>query len=150
MKNLVAPFAALLAYAALPGAALAEHAPDGPDPRLGEEVGSICFARSINGWKALRGVDGVVLLERSVNDWYYVEVTPSCRASMFKFANAIGIDTRPAGGCVTRGDAIIVRDTGQFTRRCYVQNIYRWDDRKLTPEELGETPEEAEDTSDDA
>ncbi|GAB4518671.1 MAG: hypothetical protein Kow00133_03900 [Amphiplicatus sp.] len=105
------------------------------DPRLGAEVDRICFGRNINGWKPAKGEDDVVLLERGVNDWYRVELSGACDERLFRFAHAIGIESRPAGGCVTRGDVIIVEDTGNFTRRCFIRRIYEWDDKASAPEE---------------
>lgn len=99
-----------------------------PKGRVGEEVDSICFARNINNWKAVKGEDDVVLLARSVNDWYRVELSGGCDERLFRFAHAIGIDSRPGGGCVHRGDVIIVDDTGGFDRRCFISKIYKWDE----------------------
>lgn len=115
-----------------------------PDPRIGEEVGSICFARTINGWKALKGVDDVVLLEKGVNDWFYVELQGYCPSRIFRSAERIAIESKPSGGCVSRGDVIIVRDFGGFTNRCYITTIREWDE-KAQPEENGEnSPPESE------
>lgn len=111
-----------------------------PDPRIGEEVNKICFAHNINGWKEIDGEDDVVLLETGVNNWYRVELAGACPARVFKFAQAIGIDERPSGGCVSRGDAIVVEDTGNFTRRCYITKIYEWNDDLPPPaDEAGES-----------
>lgn len=96
------------------------------DHRLGEEVNSICFGRSINGWRHV-DEDGAVLLEKGVNDWYYVKVSKSCRARDFNFAQTIGIESSPAGGCVTRGDVILV-DNGAYVDRCFIRDIYEWDE----------------------
>ena len=134
----------ITAAAALFGGAQAEvGAAEQRDPRIGEEESRICFARNINGWKALKGVDDVVLLETGVNDWHYVELQGYCPSRIFRSAEFIGIDSRPAGGCVTRGDAILVREFSNRTNRCYINGIYKWDDRRLTPEENAEaTPTE--------
>lgn len=105
------------------------------DPRLGAEVDRICFGRNINGWKPVKGEDDVVLLERGVNDWYRVELIGACDERLFRFAHKIGIESRPAGGCVTRGDVIIVEDAGDFVRRCHIRRIYEWDDKAPAPEE---------------
>jgi hypothetical protein len=120
-------------------AALAEETnkTDAPDPRIGAEVNSICFARTINGWKALKGVDNVVLLAKGANDWFYVEVQGYCPSRIFRAAETIGIESRPSGGCVTRGDVIIVRDAGHFTSRCYITRMSVWDD-KAQPDESDE------------
>lgn len=113
---------------------------EAPDPRIGEEVRSICFQSSINGWRALKGEDDVVLLNRGVNDWYRVELLGVCRWTDFRSALAIGIESRPAGGCVTRGDVIIVEDGPGFNRRCTITKIYEWDD------DAGEESDEEEDS----
>ncbi len=118
--------AAIMSGAAFAGQDKGEN--DGPDPRIGEKVDRICFAGSINGWRSLKGEDNAVLLQRSVNDWYKAELVGGCRENLFRSALSIGIDSRPAGGCVTRGDVIIVEDTPGFTRRCTISAIYKWDE----------------------
>lgn len=127
-------FAAGAAFAGKPDAEAA------PDPRLGAEVNKICFARDINNWKEIDGVDDAVLLERSVNDWYRVALAGACTARVFRFAQVIGIENRPAGGCLRRGDAIIVDDTGNFTRRCIIKRMNEWNDDLPAPEEADEAP----------
>jgi hypothetical protein len=100
----------------------------GADPRIGEEVRNICFGQSINGWRGVKGEDDVVLLKRSVSDWYRVELAGACDYRVLRSAMAIGIDSRPAGGCVSRGDVIIVSDTPGFDRRCVITRIQKWDE----------------------
>ncbi|WP_425408042.1 DUF6491 family protein [Hyphococcus sp.] len=102
-----------------------------PDPRIGEEVSSICFQNSINGWRAIEGEDDVVLLERGVNNWYRVELAGACDSRLFRSALSIGIDSSPAGSCVRRGDVIIVEDTPGFSRRCTITEINEWDEDAL-------------------
>ncbi|GJL91924.1 DUF6491 family protein [Hyphococcus sp.] len=117
------------------------------DPRIGEEVRNICFGQSINGWKGLKGEDDVVLLKRSVSDWYRVELAGACDYRLFRSAMAIGIDSRPAGGCVSRGDVIIVKDTPGFDRRCVITRIQKWDeDAAAAPDDEGDS-EMADDES---
>lgn len=121
---------AFAASAALAAAAAGEDdKQSGPDPRLGKEVDRICFQRTINGWRAVKGEDNVVLLERGVNNWYRVELLGACRSSLFRSAIAIGIDSRPGGGCVTRGDRILVEDSPGFTQSCVITNMYEWDEK---------------------
>lgn len=112
-------------------AAMAEETKqaDAPDPRIGAKVDSICFARTINGWKALKGVDNVVLLEKGVNDRFYVEVQGYCPSRIFRSAETIGIESRPSGGCVMRDDIILVRDVGNFTSRCFITRMSEWDEK---------------------
>lgn len=105
------------------------------DPRIGEKVDRICFGRTIDGWRDVKGKDNVVLLERGVNEWYYTELTGVCRANALRSAIAIGIESRPAGGCVTKGDVIIVEDSPGFTQRCIITDIYKWDEDAPAPDE---------------
>lgn len=121
----------------LVGAAFANEAEKPADPRLGPEVDRICFQRNINGWRELKGVDNVVLLETGVNNWHRVELAGGCRASLFRFAETIGIESRPGGGCVSRGDVIIVGQTGGFVHRCIITKINLWDEKAKAPEEDG-------------
>ena len=108
------------------------------DPRIGEEVNRICFGANINGWRAVDDTDNAVLLQRGVNDWYYVELLGACDHRVLRFAQQIGIDSRPGGGCITRGDTIIVRDTPGIPRRCSVLDMYKWDDDAKAPDKDAE------------
>ena len=122
---------------------------DKPDPRIGKEVNRICFSRTIDSWKAVKGEDNVVLLRKGVRDWYRVELIGLCRANDFRSALTIGIESRPAGGCVTRGDVILVRGPGDFVNRCHISKIYEWDPKATAPEET-EEPDEPEDEPDES
>ena len=132
IKQLSGLLTASIAGAAMMSVAFAEHHESGEamdvDPRLGEETNRICFASTINGWRSVKGEDDVVLLERGVNDWYRVELSGGCDERILRSALAIGIDSRPGGGCVTRGDTIIVEDSPGFSRRCMITRIYKWDE----------------------
>ncbi len=133
-----------LAAAAMATVGFAQPQEDGAtaDPRLGKEVRNICFQSTINSWKAIKGEDDVVLLERGVNHWYRVELAGGCRSNILRSALTIGIDSRPAGGCVSRGDVIIVRETHGFDRRCVITKMYEWDeDAGAADETSEETPE---------
>ena len=133
-------FAMALAATMLAGAAYAGEAPadDGDenaaDARQGEEVNRICFGRNINGFKAIKGEDDAVLLESGVNRWHKAELAGACSYRRLKWAQAVAIDQRPRGGCVTPGDALIFTNsiTGDFsfenTTRCIITDIYEWDD----------------------
>jgi len=141
---------ALAAGAALlaGGAALAG---DDVDPRQGEKVGRICFGRDINNFKAIKGEDDAILLERSVNDWYKATLIGACNYRELKWAQAVIIDQRPAGGCVTRGDTLIFSRsiTGDFSfpnaTRCIIQDIYKWDPDATAEEDAEADNEESPD-----
>ena len=123
--------AALLAAPASAG----DKKDDGVDKRIGEKVDRICFQRTIDGWREARGFRKAVLLERGVNNWYLVKLSGSCNAHDFRFAQSIGIESRPAGGCVRRGDVILVRGAGDFVNRCFIREMYEWDDDAPAPGE---------------
>ncbi len=99
-----------------------------PDPRLGAEASSICFPRSINGWSTIDGDDDAIILTRGVNDRYRVEYSGACSSSDFRFAQKIGIGNRPGGGCLTRGDFLLVEGPGDFVNRCFITKINEWDE----------------------
>lgn len=119
---------------------------DKPDPRIGKEVNRICFSSTIDSWKAVKGEDNVVLLRKGVRHWYRVELNGPCRAHDFRMALTIGIESRPAGGCVTRGDVILVRGPGDFVNRCHIRKIYEWDAKATAPDE----PDEDDDRDDES
>lgn len=106
-----------------------------PDTRVGADVNNICFIRNIRNWREADGYPDAVLLERTLNDWYLVELTGACRSQDFRFALTIGLDSRPAGGCITRGDAILVRSGGGFVNRCLISDIKEWDEDAPAPHE---------------
>lgn len=120
---------ALLAGALAAGAALAE---EGADPRQGVEVDRICFGRNINNFKTIKGEDDAVLLEKNVNDWYKATLIGACNYRELKWAQAVAIEQRPAGGCVTTGDTLVFTRSigGDFSfpnaTRCAISEIYEW------------------------
>ena len=141
MKYRLAAAACLAACVAMNGGAKAgeENSEDGVDRRLGAEVSRICFPRNINNWKEVKGEDNVLLLEQGVNDWYRVELAGACRYSDIRFTQKIALETRPAGGCVTRGDVITLIDGAGFNHRCPITGINQWDENASAPgEEEGE------------
>ena len=133
------------------GAAVAGNPDDDDeaDPRIGKEVNRICFSRTIDSWKAVKGEDNVVLLRKGVRDWYRVELVGPCRANDFRSALTIGIESRPAGGCVTRGDVILVRGPGDFVNRCHITKIYEWNPKATAPEKDDKGENENGDDEDD-
>ncbi len=144
-RQLIRVFGIFAGISALCLPALAGEKDDAqtPDPRIGDEVKRICFQGNINGWRPVKGEDDVVLLNRGANRWYRVELLGGCRERLFRSALAIGIDSRPGGGCVSRGDVIVVSDGPGFKRRCSIMRMYEWDDDATAPEaEDDETSDE--------
>ncbi len=93
------------------------------DAGRGESVSRICFTRSIDSYRALD--DDNLLLRSGVNEWHLLELAGSCRPD-WAF-NAIGVQTRGASSCLSRGDAIITEDNG-LGGRCLISRIYEWDE----------------------
>ncbi|MBT8471583.1 MAG: hypothetical protein KJN99_03200 [Marinicaulis sp.] len=114
------------------------------DPRVGEKVDRICFGRSIDGFKEADGYKRAVLVEQGVNDWFLLKLIGACSSRDFGFAHKIGIESRPAGGCVRRGDAILVESTPGFVNRCSISAIYEWDDDADAPSEIDRESEDGE------
>lgn len=137
MKRLVLGLAATIGVMGVSTPGFAED-DDAADPRIGEEVNRICFRPNINGWRTVDDLDDVVLLQRGVNNWYYVELLGACPNRVLRSAIQIGIDSRPGPSCIGPGDVIIVRDTPGLARRCNIQRIYEWDDDAEATEETSE------------
>lgn len=141
MKRLGIAFVS--AALALTAAASAE--PEKPDPRVGEQVDRICFGRNINNFKTIEGEDDAILLEKGVNDWFKATLIGACNYRELKWAQAVAIDQRPAGGCVTPGDYLIFSRSafGDFkfpnTTRCAISAIYKWDPDAKADEDASET-----------
>lgn len=96
------------------------------DPRLGERVNNICFARSIDRFSTVS--DRQVILQTGPNREYLVE-TGAC--FQLDRAQRIGLDN--SSGCVSRGDILIVSEQifgnsagAAAPDRCFIQAIYEW------------------------
>lgn len=108
---------------------------DGVDPRIGVETNRICFPRNINGWSTIDGDDDAIILSTGVSNDYRVEVIGACSSRDFNFAQKIGIENRPGGGCVTRGDVLLVEGPGTFVNRCSINRINEWNEDALAEDE---------------
>ena len=114
------------------------------DPRLGEEVSSICFASTIDGFGETTR-DTVVV--RDGRDHYLIAVFGAC--TPLDDAMRIGMDA--TGSCLRKHDALIVSDsisdfaeTTPFSKqRCLVNGIYAWN-----PEAKAEKSEEESEKED--
>ncbi len=118
------------------------------DPRLGEKVNRICFARQIDGFRFLEEYDRAVLLESRVNDWHFVELLGPCTNRSLRFARAVAIDSGPGGGCLTRGDRLVFADSIAFrtlsatdVTRCVIGDVYVWNEDAGAPETEDEESE---------
>lgn len=128
----------------LPGSHAAADESEKSDLRVGEKVDRICFGRNINNFKAIKGEDDAILLEKGVNDWYKASLTGACPFRELNWAQSVAIEQHPAGGCVTSGDYLIFSRSafGEFrfpdTRRCAISEIHKWYDNAPAPEETSD------------
>lgn len=115
------------------------------DPRLGEEVGRICFAGQIDGFRTYS--KDLVIVESGLRKEFIVETASGCQN--LRHAQAIGL---PSGlSCLSDLDRILVYDsafgtqtTPFSTERCAIRSIHRWNE-KADPVELdGIRPEDIE------
>ncbi len=113
-----------------------------PDPRRGEQVDRICFARNIDSFRET--TRNSVVVRESLNDYYLIETFGAC--FNLDFAQSIGFDTR-IGSCVRDTDRLIVSDSafglhrsgGLGTQSCQIRAIYRWDPEAPEAETEAET-----------
>ena len=90
--------------------------------RQGDEVDDICFIRDLTGWRKFD--DDAVLIERSVNNWYRIELGGICHPE--EAMSTIQVQTR-TGSCLRRGDYLATPDTA-LGGSCYIARIYEWDE----------------------
>ncbi len=102
------------------------------DPRRGEKVNKICFARSIDSFSMAS--KNSVVLRKGVNQEFLV-ITSGC----YQLRNAQRISVDSTTGCVTRGDYLIVSEdlfansTTLRPERCVIREVYEWN--KKAPDE---------------
>lgn len=100
------------------------------DARVGEQVDKICFQSTIDGFR--ENTRDSVILTRGVSDDYLV-LMKGCRD--LDRAQSLGLAGR--GSCLRRSDRLIVSDSAfslsgnspVVPDQCWVDAIYRWDDR---------------------
>ena len=97
------------------------------DARIGEEVKSLCFASSINGFAEWEDGDGVIV-RKGVRDRFLVTVFGTC--TPIDHVQSIGTVN---GGCLDRGDKLFVSNSftghgsGPFDNQfCRIKAIYEW------------------------
>ena len=106
------------------------------DPRRGEEVKRVCFARQIDSFGET--TDRAVVI-REGRDYYLLETFGGCFD--LDWAQSLAIDS--ASSCLTKGDRIFASDSAfGFRNRsghaqsCPIKAIYEWD-RDAEAEEDG-------------
>lgn len=134
----IASASAILAACAAPTSAEDEQTLEEAlaDPRVGEKTDRICFTRGINGFSEWDGPQDGMILHKGASQKYLVLLGGGCLTA--DRAQAIGVDERFGGGCLTRGDYLFVSDSifpGRSSDpfsvdRCLVTAIYDWDEDK--------------------
>ena len=90
--------------------------------RQGKEVSQICFASNIDGWKELEGETKALILTKSLNEEYKVELSGFCNTRNAMF----GIATKTRSSCLMKGDEIIMSDGLSGRDSCRILKIYEW------------------------
>lgn len=117
------------------------------DPSLGEKVDKICFNRSIDGFT--RSDRDTIVVTARANDQYLLEIKGPC--NNLRFAQSIAIDS--ALSCVSRLDTILI-STSAFSlndnlggpQRCFIKEIYAWDENATDEVEDEEDSEDGSET----
>ena len=99
------------------------------DPRLGEEVDTVCFTSGLSGFYEIG--NRAIVLRRSVDELYVVR-TGYCRT----LRHVEGLRITGPGGCLKRGDRLEVYDhpfprqgeRNDRPERCLVMAIHHWRD----------------------
>jgi len=107
------------------------------DPRLGEQVGRICFASRIDGFR--NATKNTVIVESGLKKEFILETMGSCQN--LRHAQAIGL---PSGfSCLSELDSLMVYDSSFGTQttpfsneRCAIRSIHRWNE-DVDPTDLG-------------
>ncbi|MEL7113241.1 MAG: DUF6491 family protein [Pseudomonadota bacterium] len=114
------------------------------DPRRGEQVDKVCFARQIDSF-GLTTKRAVVI--REGGDRYLVETFAGCFD--LDWAQSLAIDSFTS--CLSKGDRIFAFDTpfgpdrhDRFQQSCRVKAIYKWDRDALGAQEAEEEDLESE------
>lgn len=98
------------------------------DPRIGAKTDRICFQRTIDSWSTTDDYRDAVILTRGVSEDYLAFYTGACSAIDFRAALTIGVESAPGGGCLRQGDALLVEGPGDFVNRCFITDVYEWNE----------------------
>ena len=116
---------------------------DPEDPRIGEEVKSVCRGSGINGFGET--TRNTVVVSTGVNKRHLLKVAGGC--FNLRYAQSIAFDQYSS--CLTRGDKLVAFESSfgptageRIPMKCHITNIYEYDKDALTSAEL--EPEEKE------
>lgn len=105
------------------------------DPRIGEKVSQVCFARDIDGWNSVDNDRNAVIISLNRREKYKLKLVGACDPNLAMMRAAF--ITRPGSSCLSRGDK--VKTDGDLGRGrgsgCTVMAINKWDPDALEKEE---------------
>ncbi|MCW8925602.1 MAG: DUF6491 family protein [Xanthomonadales bacterium] len=97
------------------------------DPRIGDEVKQVCFARNVDSWSDVDNDRNAVVLRMKNRDYYKLKLSGGCdpQWAMMNLA----LITRGGSNCYTRGDR--VKTDGDafrgYASACVITQINKWD-----------------------
>ena len=100
--------------------------PWGADPRVGEEVTRVCFARNLDSWQGVDNDRDALILRMNSRESYKLRLSGVCDPDWAR--TTIAVITRPGTSCFTHGDKIKTdSDTDRgYGTACTIVGINRW------------------------
>lgn len=147
VRNMIAISALIVGLAACASAASTQKAEsEVSDPRKGEEVRSLCFTSSIDGFGETTRRS--IVVSKGTKD-YLIETYGTCFD--LDHANSIYFDSTTS--CLSRGDDIYAFNSAfgldrddRLIPACKVKSIYTWDKDAAEESEIVETEDEETET----
>jgi len=105
------------------------------DPRLGQAINSACYGFDIDGFR--ENTRNTVIIEGRGRSEYLL-TTRAC----FDLDGAMALGVSGRGGCLTRGDRLVVTDTilpayggnSRDIETCIITGIYEWNEHAAKPD----------------
>lgn len=101
------------------------------DPRIGEEVKSVCSTRFIKGWQHVDNDKNALILNMPRNQSYKVSLIGTCDADWA--LSKIAIVSRTGSSCLYQGDKVFTDSNMNIPSSCTVNKIELWHPEKLAP-----------------
>jgi hypothetical protein len=96
------------------------------DPRIGEEVNQVCFARNLDSWQNVDNDGRAVILKMNNRETFKATLSGVCEPDWATVG--IAVITRPGSNCISRGDRLKTDgDTARgYGSACTISHIYKW------------------------
>ena len=94
------------------------------DPRVGEEVSQVCYARNISGWSNVDNDDNALIVNIRNKETYKVALIGGCNPD--RAINKVAVITRGANGCMSAGDKLSTDSQLNKQASCTIRGIYEW------------------------